>query len=232
MHDVIACFSKTDQHNWRPQFEPYDSDFVAQYYRYDDGDGRLYWRGDLSSPNPRPNLTYVWKGHAPPPNGWRYSQERMAELDAQGRIYYPAKKTQRPMLKRYLDEAKGMPVTDLWTDIKRMNQMAHERLGYDTQKPEALLERIIKSSSDEGSIVLDCFAGSGTTPAVAEKLGRRWIAVDIGRFAVHTTRKRLLEIPGCQPFVVANLGRYERQVWQQATTGAQLQAYLDFVIAL
>jgi len=125
-----------------------------------------------------------------------------------------------------------MPVSDLWTDLKRINQVAHERLGYDTQKPEALLERIIRSSSDEGSIVLDCFVGSGTTAAVAEKLKRRWVAVDIGRFAVHTTRKRLLDIPQCAPFVVANLGRYERQVWQQATTGPQVHAYLDFVVQL
>jgi len=107
-----------------------------------------------------------------------------------------------------------------------------ERLGYDTQKPEALLERIIKSSSDEGSIVLDCFVGSGTTAAVAEKLQRRWVAVDIGRFAIHTTRKRLLDIPRCAPFIVANLGRYERQAWQHATTGPQVKAYLDFVVQL
>ncbi len=231
-HDVIACFAKSKEHLWNPQFEPYDEDFVQTYYRYDDGDGRLYWRDNIQSPNPRPNLTYEWKGFPPPPNGWRYSRERMAQLDSQGRIYYPAKKTQRPMLKRYLDEAKGMPVGDVWTDLKRINQMAKERLGYDTQKPEALVERIIRSSSDEGSIVLDCFAGSGTTPAVAEKLGRRWIAVDIGRFAVHTTRKRVLDIPGCTPFEVANLGRYERQVWQHATTGEQVQAYLDFVTEL
>lgn len=232
VHDVIAVFSKSNQHIWHPQFEPYDEEFVEQYYRYDDGDGRRYWRGDMSSPNPRPNLTYAWKGYQPPANGWRYDQKRMAELDTQNRIYYPPKMSQRPMLKRYLDEAKGMPVGDLWTDIKRMNQMAKERLGYDTQKPEALLERIIGSSSDEGSIVLDCFAGSGTTPAVAEKLGRRWVAIDIGRFAVHTNRKRLLDIPGCKPFVVANLGRYERQVWQRATTGSEMAAYLDFVVTL
>jgi adenine-specific DNA-methyltransferase len=232
VHDVVACFSKTPDHIWHPMFEPYEQEFIDQYFRYDDGDGRRYWRGDMSSPNPRPNLTYEWKGYAPPANGWRYDRRTMARLHSEGRIYYPNKRTQRPMLKRYLDEAKGMPVGDTWTDVKRINQMAKERAGYDTQKPEALLERIIKSSSDEGSIVLDCFAGSGTTPAVAEKLKRRWIAVDIGRFAVHTTRKRLLDIPGCAPFTVANLGRYERQVWQRATTGDAVRAYLDFVVDL
>lgn len=232
VHDSILCYARSKDHVWHPQYEPYDQEFIDQYYRYDDGDGRKYWRGDLSSPNPRPNLTYEWKGHTPPAYGWRYSEETMAKLDAEGRIHYPAKKTQRPTLKRYLDESKGMPVGDVWTDVKRINQMAKERLGYDTQKPEALLKRIIESSSDPGSIVLDCFAGSGTTAAVAEKLGRRWIAVDIGRFAVHTTRKRLLDIEGCRPFEVGNLGRYERQVWQSATTGSAVAAYFDFIVDL
>ncbi|MGI9003152.1 MAG: DNA methyltransferase [Pseudonocardia sp.] len=126
----------------------------------------------------------------------------------------------------------GHPVGDVWTDLGGINSAAKERVGYDTQKPEALLERIIESSSDKGSIVLDCFVGSGTTPAVAERLGRRWVAVDIGRFAIHTTRKRLLDRAQCAPFVVANLGRYERQVWQRDTTGEQVQAYLDFVVTL
>jgi DNA modification methylase len=232
VHDSILCFGKTKDFLWNEQFEPYDQEFVDRYFRYDDGDGRKYWKGDLSSPNPRPNLTYEWKGYPPPAYGWRYSRERMAELDAEGRICYPSSKSKRPTLKRYLDEMKGMPVGDVWTDVTRINQMAQERLGYDTQKPEALVKRIIESSSDPGSIVLDCFVGSGTTAAVAEKLGRRWIAIDIGRFAVHTTRKRLLAIQSVKPFVVANLGKYERQWWQQATTGAEIEAYLDFIIEL
>src|ERR687894_887047 len=92
-------------------------------------------------------------------------------------------------------------------------------MNYPTQKPEALLERIIRASSNEGDLVLDCFIGSGTTAAVAEKLGRRWIAADLGRFAIHTTRKRLLSIPDVKPFVVQNLGKYERQVWAGAEFG-------------
>lgn len=121
---------------------------------------------------------------------------------------------------------------DGFYDISIVKGNAGENLAYDTQKPEKLIGRIVDAFTRPGSIVLDCFAGSGTTPAVAEKLGRRWIACDIGRFAIHTTRKRLLDIPGCKPFVVANLGRYERQVWQHATTGEQAQAYLDFVVQL
>lgn len=235
VHESILCYSKTDNHYWNPQYEPYDDEFVQQYYRYDDGDGRLYWPGDITAPGVRQGASgRPWRGFDPGAKGrhWGVPYEDLDKLDAAGRIYWPKRGSGWPMLKRYLDEMKGMPVGDVWTDIKRINQVANERLGYDTQKPEALLERIIRSSSQEGSIVLDCFVGSGTTAAVAERLGRRWIAVDIGRFAIHTARKRLLDLPQCSPFVVANLGRYERQVWQQATTGEAIKAYLDFVVQL
>lgn len=121
-----------------------------------------------------------------------------------------------PSVKRYLDEVEGNFIEDLWTDIAPINSMSNERVEYPTQKPEALLERIIRTSSNEQDLVLDCFCGSGTTAAVAEKLNRRWIACDLGRFAIHTTRKRLLGIPSVKPFVVQNLGKYERQAWQVA----------------
>ncbi len=232
IHDSILCFSKSENHLWNPQFRPYDESYVKSHYAQVDEGGRRYLLDNLTSPNPRPNMTYVWRGHEPPAYGWRYSEETMQRLHDEGRIWYPRDKSKRPRLKRFLDDMPGMPLGDVWDDIYPVNSQPKERLGYETQKPEALLERIIKSSSDEGSIVLDCFAGSGTTAAVAEKCNRRWVAVDIGRFAVHTTRKRLLEIPQCRPFAVANLGRYERQVWQRATTGEAMQAYLDFVVEL
>ena len=111
----------------------------------------------------------------------------------------------------------------LWTDISPVNHRRTRRTGYATQKPEALLERIIKASSNEGDLVADFFCGSGTTLAVAEKLGRRWIGCDLGRFAIHTTRKRLLGIEGCKPFEILNLGKYERQYWQGVTFGEQRQ---------
>ena len=232
IHDSILCFARSHEHVWHPQFRPYDESYVKSHYSNVDDQGRRYQLGDLSSPNPRPNLTYEWQGHKPPAFGWRYAADTMQRLHNEGRIWYPQSKETRPRLKRFLDDMPGLPLGDVWDDIHPVNSQAQQRLGYDTQKPEALLERIIKSSSDEGSIVLDCFAGSGTTPAVAERLGRRWVAVDIGRFAIHTTRKRLMDIPGCKPFEVANLGRYERQVWQQATTGPAYSAYLDFVVKL
>ncbi|MGH3697841.1 MAG: DNA methyltransferase [Pseudonocardiaceae bacterium] len=232
IHDSILCFSKSEKFLWNPQFRPYDDTYIKSHYVQIDESGRRYQLGDLSSPNPRANLMYEWLGHEPPAYGWRYSMETMRRLHNDGRIWYPKEKEKRPRLKRFVEDMPGVPLGDVWGDIHPVNSQAQQRLGYDTQKPEALLERIIKSSSDEGSIVLDCFVGSGTTVAVAERLKRRWVAVDIGRFAIHTTRKRLLDIPQCAPFVVANLGRYERQVWQDATTGPQVQAYLDFVVAL
>jgi len=130
----------------------------------------------------------------------------------------------------------GIPLQSLWTDISPIAAQAIENTSYSTQKPEILLERIIKASSNEGDLVLDCFCGSGTTAAVAEKLGRRWITCDLGRFAIHTARKRLLAIENVKPFVVQNLGKYERQKWQEAEFGQQaapiLHTYRRFLLDL
>lgn len=140
----------------------------------------------------------------------------------------------------YLDEVPGDIVDSVWDDIPPVNPMGSERWNYPTQKPESLLERIIAANSHAGDLVADFFAGSGTTAAVAEKMGRRWIAADLGRFAVHTTRKRLLEVPGCKPFEVLNLGKYERRYWQVATFGEDLDddglislyEYVTFILKL
>jgi len=168
-------------------------------------------------------------------------REKLIEFDRKNMLVWS--KNGKPQRKIYLNEEQGRPITNLWDDIPPVQSQSVERVGYATQKPEALLERIIKASSNEGDLVLDCFAGSGTTAAVAEKLGRRWIACDLGRFAIHTTRKRLLQIPGVRPFVGQNLGKYERQLWQTgqfARAGpetpeqaAQRQrAYVAFILKL
>jgi adenine-specific DNA-methyltransferase len=132
----------------------------------------------------------------------------------------------------------GRPETkvgDVW-EVPYINPVASERLGYDTQKPEKLLEQVITASSKEGDLVLDCFVGSGTTAVKAEQLGRRWIACDLGRFAIHTTRKRLLSLPQVKPFIVQNLGKYERQLWQAAEFGESAEertlAYRHFILNL
>ena len=119
---------------------------------------------------------------------------------------------------------------DVW-DHNAIPAHSAERLNYPTQKPEALLETVIQASSEEGDLVADFFVGSGTAAAVAEKLGRRWIASDLGRFAIHTTRKRLLNIPDCRPFDIKNLGAYERQRWQQTSGNGALRAYIDTILA-
>jgi hypothetical protein len=151
----------------------------------------------------------------------------MQQLIAQGRVVQ-SKPGNVPQIKRYLDEMPGLPLQNIWTDIAPINMMAKERLGYPTQKPEVLLERIVKSSTRENDLVLDCFVGSGTTAVVAEKLGLRWIACDLGRFATHTSRKRLLSIPQVRPFVVQNLGKYERQAWQASEfTGSEGENALE-----
>src|SRR5262249_47181386 len=125
--------------------------------------------------------------------------------------YWP--KGGQPRYKFFLSDAPGLLTQDVWTDIDAINSQAQERLGYPTQKPLALLERIITTSSNEGDLIFDPFCGSGTTAAAAEKLGRRWITCDLGRFAIHTTRKRLLSHSQLSPFIVQNLGKYERQIW-------------------
>ena len=218
--DSILWYSKTDKINFNPQFTR-DSDESKKYVeerfiRVDERTGRPFMDSPLISPNPRPNLTYEYKGYSPPPNGWSISREVMERWDKEGRLLFPPDKSKRIRRKIFLDEYVGQPVQNLWNDVFVINSQSNEFVGYDTQKPEALLDRVLKASSNENDLVLDCFCGSGTAAAVAEKLNRRWIACDLGRFAIHTTRKRLLGVSDVKPFIVQNLGKYERQQWQVA----------------
>ena len=182
-----------------------------------------------------------------------YSDESLIKLHEEGRIYVSAdgkliiqngtvSTTRGTIGVKYYREQRGQFVVEksvadnIWDDIPGMGIVSAQYLGFPTQKPEALLERIIKASSNDGGLVLDCFVGSGTTAAVAEKLERRWIACDLGRFAIHTTRKRLLSIQGVKPFIVQNLGKYERQLWQVAEFGERAEetilAYRRFILEL
>ena len=145
----------------------------------------------MRSPNPRPNLTYDYKGYKPHPNGWAVSIEKMERLDSEGRLHFPKTLDGRIQLIRFLDEMSGQVVGNFWTDIKNVQASAKERIGYPTQKPEALLERIIKMASNEGDVVLDPFVGGGTTIAVADKLHRQWIGIDQSVQAVKVTELRL-----------------------------------------
>ncbi|HLV98357.1 MAG TPA: DNA methyltransferase [Ktedonobacterales bacterium] len=224
--DVILFFTKSDSFTWNPQYMPYSDEYLNDKYRLRDPNGRRYQLDNITSPNPRPNMTYEWKGHSPPPNGWRYSKETMAELDAAGRIWYPDDKSKRPRLKRYLDEMPGLLVGTIWADIDPINSQAQERMGYPTQKPLALLERIISASSNAGDVVLDPFCGCGTAVAAAQKLGRVWIGIDITPLSMILQKQRLKTMfPGIQFDVVgepnslegaeqlAKDDRYKFQYW-------------------
>lgn len=189
--DIILHYAKGDSPTWNPVYKPHDIEYVESKYRYEESNGRRFRLDNMTSPKPRPNMMYEWKGHQSPPFGWRYSKETMAKLDAEGRIWYPDSKSKRPQIKKYLDEMLGVLPGNVWTDIDPINSRAAERLGYPTQKPEALLERIIGASSRQGDTVLDPFCGCGTTVAAAQRLGRRWIGIDITHLSIALIKHRL-----------------------------------------
>ena len=182
-HDLIYLYSKSEIYKFNIQYTNYDKKYLDRAKK--DENGRLYISTPTGNPAYRPTLYYEYKGYLPPQNGYMWTHEKMKEYDQQNRLVFPKKKTGRIQFKKYLDEMKGMKLQDVWTDIPIVNPVAKERLGYPTQKPVALLERIIKASSNEGDIVLDPFCGSGTTLEASHKLNRRWIGIDISEQAVN-----------------------------------------------
>ncbi|HGT2644514.1 TPA: site-specific DNA-methyltransferase [Legionella pneumophila] len=196
--DHIYLYSKSSEYCFNNIYKPYDLENKNNKFIHKDKDGRIYSRDT--------------------PLG-DYSEESIKEFEKNGRIY--TTKNGKKQLIRYLDELPGLTVGELWDDINPINQVANERLDYPTQKPESLLERIISASSNEGDLIADFFCGSGTTLAVAEKLNRKWIGCDLSRFAVHTSRKRLINVQTelnasintYNPFEILNLGHYDRQYY-------------------
>jgi len=217
--DFIMFYTKSDRYTWNQLYGTYDLEYIDSHYTQKDADGRLYQLVSTTGAGATAG-DYTWNGMRPPSGRhWAYSMTKMEELDRVGKLVHS--KSGMPRVKYYLEEQPGPPLQCLWDDIKVVNSQAFERVNYPTQKPEALLERIIKASSNPGDLVFDCFLGSGTTAAVAERLSRRWIGCDLGRFAIHTTRKRLLGWKGeggerCRAFEILNLGHYEQQFWQGA----------------
>lgn len=197
VHDVLLYYGKTERPNWNQLFDPPDKDFFAAHDFERDERGRPYRKRDLTAPaHGSDSGQYEWKGKRPPKGRmWSYTKENMAKLEAEGRIAYT--RTGMPRLKIYVDDLKGLPYQDVWArpDLW-LNSAAKERLGYPTQKPEALMERIIGSSSNEGDVVLDPFCGCGTTIAVAQKLKRRWIGIDITHLAISLIKTRLADTYG------------------------------------
>jgi len=235
IHDTILFYTKGENYKFNQQFIEQSEEYKKSHYTLKDPDGRIYRLQSLSASGTGPARKFGNKVIAPPKGThWRFSQEKIDELLKQGLIVFTS--TGQPNFKRYLHESKGSALQSIWTDVTPLNPQALERLDYPTQKPEALLERILKASSNEGDLVLDCFCGSGTTAAVAERGGRRWVVCDLSRFAIHTTRKRLLGIEDVKPFVIQNLGKYERQAWQTAEfgneAGARMRSYISFILKL
>ncbi len=219
-NDTILFYSKSKKYSFNEQYTDYSN---AQLSRYkEDKDGRLFTGRDLTFSGRNPERQFEWRGTKPPDNrSWGATLEQLDAWWDEGKILLKRDGTPRlDGLKTYLDETKGgKRLTTNWNDIGRVANTSNERIDYPTQKPEDLLERIIKASSNEGDLIADFFCGSGTTAAVAEKLGRKWIASDLGKFAIHTTRKRLIGVQrkrkeegkDYRAFEILNLGRYERQ---------------------
>jgi len=214
---TIFFYTKSDKYTFNETYQEYDQEYVDQYYRYKEKDGRRFMSDNLNAAGLQGGgYTYDWKGIK---RTWRCPPETMKRLDQEGKIFYT--KNGVPRLKRYLDEAKGLICQSMWADkaVQYVVSWGQENTGYETQKSESLLSRIIGASSKPGDLVADFFCGSGTTLAVAEKLGRKWIGCDLGRFAVHTSRKRLIGVQRelksdgkpYRSFEILNLGKYERQ---------------------
>lgn len=189
--DILFFYTKAKQGSWNLQYAAYSEAYLKQHYSNVGADGRRYKTSDLTAAKPGGDVSYEWKGVFPPQGRyWAYSRANMEKFDAEGRLQYAAK-SGMPRLRHYLDEMSGVNLSDDWDDIPPINSQAQERLGYPTQKPEALLERIIKASSNEGDTVLDAYCGCGTTVAVAQRLGRRWIGIDITYQSIALILKRL-----------------------------------------
>jgi site-specific DNA-methyltransferase (adenine-specific) len=186
--DIILRYSKSEEVKFNKVYGEHDPEYLENFYRYVDADGRRYRLGDLTNPNKdRPNLTYEFLGVT---RVWRWTKDRMQKAYEAGRIYQ-SKPGTVPQFKRYLNDMLGQPISDDWDDIEHLHGSSGETLGYPTQKPLSLLERIIQSSSNEGDIILDPFCGCGTTIHAAQKLRRHWIGIDITHLAISLIEKRL-----------------------------------------
>ena len=195
VHDTLFLYAGKGA-VWNPLYAPYSDDYVKEHFVHQDPDGRLFRRVDLRSPNPRPNLTYNYRAsngrlYKPHANGWAVSIEVMQDLDREGRLFFPAKEDGRLRRKIYLDESPGVLISDVWTDLPPIHSGSDERIGYPTQKPLALLDRIIRASSNENDVVLDAFCGCGTALEAAEHNGRQWIGIDVSPTACRVMAKRL-----------------------------------------
>ena len=202
VHDTLLFYSKSLDRRWQQQFMPLDSSYIASTYRLEDERGR-YTTTPMTGPGgaEKGNPVFDWNGHT---RAWRYNRDTIQRLHDEGKLHYS--RTGYARQKLYLSESKGVPVQSIWNDIPSLVGSNSERMGYPTQKPEALLERIIKASSNEGDVVLDAYCGCGTTVAVAQRLNRRWIGIDITYQSISLILKRLQDkYPADWPAIEANI---------------------------
>lgn len=211
--DTLLFYTKSENYYFEHQFrkEGISKEEIEQKFNLIDEKGRRYWSGDLGNPADRPNLKYEYKGYKPPKNGWAVSFDVMEKWDAEGKLIFPKNKDGRIRRKMLLEDWKGFPIQNLWDDISPVQPQSKEKINYPTQKPESLLERIIKTSSKEGDLIADFFCGSGTAGSVAQRLNRRWILSDISKTSLQVSRSRLVN-QNLNPFVIENLGNYQRQL--------------------
>ena len=212
--DRIFQYQRGDKRINNKSYQEYTEEYIKNFYNKHDSDGRVYRLDHFTKPKGSRGYFYAYKTATPPSNGWRCPIDTMKKYDNKGLLVFLGDKVYK---KRYLDEQPGKPVNTIWDDIS--GQLGLQSYDYPTQKPEKLLERIIKTSSNEGDLIADFFLGSGTTTVVAEKLGRKWIGSDLGKFSIHTSRKRLIAVQrllkkegqNYRAFEILNLGKYERQ---------------------
>jgi len=201
--DKLLVYTKSGHYTWNQQYTAFDDEYIEATFKYSDPDGRRWQSVTLRNPGMRPNLHYPYKAsngvtYHPHRNGWSCDIDRMRQYDRENRLHFPAKDSGALRLKMYLDESPGVKLQNLWADIPAIGSRADERLGYPTQKPEALLERIIETSSSEGDTILDPFCGCGTAIATAQRLNRSWIGIDITHLAITLIKHRLFNAYGTE----------------------------------
>ena len=231
VQDILLFYTKTERYKWTQLFTPLSADYIESTYKYETGTNRRFMTTPLTAPGgaEKGNPVFEWHGYT---RSWRYNKETLERLDQEGKIYYS--RTGYPRQKHYLDGSRGVPVQSVWDDIGSLSGAHRERLGYPTQKPEALLERIIEACSGEGDIVLDPFCGCGTAIVVAHKLNRKWIGIDITHLAISTMKWRLeKKFPNIQYRVIgepedlasakelASQNKYQFQWWAVSLIGGQ-----------
>ena len=227
VHDSILFYSRSNQFTYNIQYKEHKEEYLARFNKIDEH-GKRYMLIPAHAAGAGPARVFFGKKINPPKGRhWAYTQENIDKLIAQNKIELTSNGT--PSIRHYLEDTKGAAVQSIWTDVIPLNPVATERTGYDTQKPEALLERIIKCSSNEGDFVADFFSGSGTTLAVAEKLNRRWIGCELGKVGIQVTRARLVESEA-KPFLIENIGNYQREMIY--LTGGRIYEMQNLILKL